>query len=216
MIIRVEIVANHSVEENIFEAFAKEQVGKHYTKFPNILGAGSSGPRMGDAIWPEENFALVIWCEPEEALGIKRALAKVKEQFPGEGIKFFSLPEIRERAAGAVGQGAVTAARPANAAAHPAGAAGQGASVAKQANETAQPVSEAVRSARAAAQDGRTAGQPVKAAAHPASPGAQSAGAATQPAGPAARPAGAGTQSVGLAARAASKAAQSASPQKND
>ncbi|MDR1619019.1 MAG: hypothetical protein LBS06_08295, partial [Treponema sp.] len=123
MIIRVEIVANQSVEENIFEVFAKEQVGKYYTKFPNILGAGSSGPRMGDAIWPEENFALVIWCEPEEALGIKRAVAQVKEQFPDEGIKFFSLPEIRERAAGDSGRGAVTAARPANVAARPASAA---------------------------------------------------------------------------------------------
>ncbi|MDR1252088.1 MAG: hypothetical protein LBK62_07950 [Treponema sp.] len=99
MIIRVEIIANHSVEENIFEALAKEQLGKHYTKFPSILGAGSSGLRMGDSIWPEENFALVIWCELEEALRIKHAVAKVKEQFPDEGIKFFSLPEIREKPA---------------------------------------------------------------------------------------------------------------------
>ena len=97
--IRVEIIANHSVEENVLEALAKEQVGKYYTKFPSILGVGSAGPRMGDAVWPEENFALIIWCELEEALGIKRAIAKVKEQFPGEGIKFFSLPEIRVKPA---------------------------------------------------------------------------------------------------------------------
>jgi hypothetical protein len=47
---------------------------------------------MGDAIWPEENFALVIWCEEEEARGIARAVAAVKEQFPDEGIKIFGLP----------------------------------------------------------------------------------------------------------------------------
>jgi hypothetical protein len=90
--IRVEIIANHSVEENIMEALAKQGVGKYYTKFPSILGTGSSGPRMGDAIWPEENFALVIWCEVEEARGIAKAVASVKEQFPGEGIKLFHLP----------------------------------------------------------------------------------------------------------------------------
>jgi hypothetical protein len=89
--IRLEIVANHSVEENILEAFAKEQVGKSYTKYPQIFGIGSSGPRMGDAVWPEENFALVIWCEEEEALGIQRAVASVKEKFPGEGIKLFGI-----------------------------------------------------------------------------------------------------------------------------
>ena len=90
--IRIEIVANRSVEENILEAFKKEGVGKYYTKYPNIHGVGAKGPRMGDAVWPEENFALVIWCETEEATGISRAIASVKENFPGEGIKIFGLP----------------------------------------------------------------------------------------------------------------------------
>ena len=89
--IRVEIVANQSVEENILEAFKLEGVGKYYTKYPNIHGVGTSGPRMGDAVWPEENFAFVIWCELDEAKGIERAIASVKEHFPGEGIKVFGL-----------------------------------------------------------------------------------------------------------------------------
>ena len=89
--IRVEIIANHSVEENIHEALAKVGAGKNYTKIPNIYGAGSQGPRMGDAIWPEENFMLVIWCEENEALLIKKAIYSVKEIFPNEGIKIFGV-----------------------------------------------------------------------------------------------------------------------------
>jgi hypothetical protein len=91
--IRVEIIANHSVEENILEALSKAQAGKYYTKYPSILGVGSAGPRMGDAIWPEENFALVIWCEEDEARRIAEAVAVVKEKFPDEGIKVFGVPE---------------------------------------------------------------------------------------------------------------------------
>ena len=87
--VRLEIIANHSVEENILEALVKEGAGKYYTKYPNILGVGSAGPRMGDAIWPEANFALVIWCDAEEAAAVERAVAAVKKQFPGEGIKLF-------------------------------------------------------------------------------------------------------------------------------
>jgi hypothetical protein len=89
--IRVEIIANHSVEENIFEALAEAQAAKRYTRYPNVMGVGRSGPKMGDAIWPEENFALVIWCEEDEAQTIERAVASVKERFPGEGIKLFAL-----------------------------------------------------------------------------------------------------------------------------
>jgi hypothetical protein len=90
--VRVEIIANHSVEENILDAFSQEGVGKFYTKYPNVFGIGSSGPRMGDAVWPEENFALIIWCEEEEARGIARAVAVVKKQFPDEGIRIFGIP----------------------------------------------------------------------------------------------------------------------------
>ena len=86
---RIEIFANHSVEENILEAFSKEGVGKFYTKIPHIYGVGSSGPRMGDAIWPEENFSLVIYCEENEAKTIQTAVDSVKEIFPDEGIKIF-------------------------------------------------------------------------------------------------------------------------------
>ena len=89
--IRVEIISNHSVEENIFEALAREGAGKYYTKIPNIYGVGSAGSRMGDAIWPEENFALIIWCEEEEAQSIQRAVDSVKAKFPSEGIKLFGL-----------------------------------------------------------------------------------------------------------------------------
>ena len=93
--IRLEIVANQSVEENILEALEEEKVGKFYTKYSSIFGVGTSGPRMGTAVWPEENFVMVFWCEEEEARGIQRAVATVKKEFPGEGIKLFGMPEAK-------------------------------------------------------------------------------------------------------------------------
>jgi hypothetical protein len=110
--IRVEIIANHSVEENIMDALRAEGVGKYYTKYPNVFGVGTSGPRMGDAIWPEENFALVIWCEEEEARGIERALVAVKEHFPEEGIKLFMAGDSTSAPMQAVRSGSLPAVIP--------------------------------------------------------------------------------------------------------
>ena len=90
--LRLEIIANRSVEENVLDALKYEGVGKYYTNYPVVLGVGSSGPRMGDAIWPEENFVMVVWCDVEEARAIERAVNYVKGRFPDEGISLFGLP----------------------------------------------------------------------------------------------------------------------------
>jgi hypothetical protein len=96
---RIEVIANHSVEENIMDEFRAEGVAKYYTKLNNVHGVGSSGPRMGDAIWPEENFVLIVWCDQAEALGIERALKRVKQRFPTEGVKLFGLHEVSSNTA---------------------------------------------------------------------------------------------------------------------
>jgi len=88
---RLEIIANRSVEEDIMEKLTDAAVARHYTKYPVVHGVGKSGPRMGDAIWPEENFAMVIWCDEDEAETIAACIASVKEKFPEEGIKLFGL-----------------------------------------------------------------------------------------------------------------------------
>lgn len=86
---RVELIANRSVEEDLMESFAAAGVAKHYTKYPVVHGVGTSGPRMGDSVWPEENFALVCYCGDAEAIRIAELAAAVKLRFPDEGIKVF-------------------------------------------------------------------------------------------------------------------------------
>jgi hypothetical protein len=91
---RIEIIANLTVEENIMDALRTEGVAKFYTKIPSVHGTGRQVPRMGDAVWPEEILMMVVWCDMDEALSIERAVNRVKESFPNEGIKLFGLHEI--------------------------------------------------------------------------------------------------------------------------
>jgi len=87
---RVEIIANQSIEADLFEIFIKKGIGRHYTKIPNAMGVGNSDPKMGDHIWPEENVMIIIYCEEKEAVKLKDAVKEVNELFPREGLKVFT------------------------------------------------------------------------------------------------------------------------------
>jgi hypothetical protein len=88
---RIEIIANRSIQEDMFDAFRNAEIVKHYSLYPIVLGVGNSGPRMGDHIWPEENFSLIIYCEDDEAIKIKTVIDELKAFFTKEGIKLFEI-----------------------------------------------------------------------------------------------------------------------------
>ena len=88
---RLEIIANRSIQDDMFDAFKKADIVKQYTLNPIVLGVGKSGPRMGDHIWPEENFSLIIYCEEDESEKIKLVIKDLKQFFDKEGIKIFEI-----------------------------------------------------------------------------------------------------------------------------
>lgn len=88
---RIEIIANRSIQDDMFDAFKRKGIVKHYTLIPQVMGVGRQGPRMGDHIWPEENFCLIIHCEQTEAERIKQVIETLKSFFTSEGIKLFEM-----------------------------------------------------------------------------------------------------------------------------
>jgi hypothetical protein len=88
---RIEIIANHSVEADIIEAVESSGSESYYTKVPIVYGKGKSNPKMGDSVWPEENFMLIIYTDQECASLIKERISRIKIEFPDEGIKYFEL-----------------------------------------------------------------------------------------------------------------------------
>lgn len=92
---RLEIIANRSVEEDLYDLFRRRKLEPFYTKLPVVHGFGDSGPRMGDHVWPEENFVLIVYCEEAMAKDLKAAVAELKELFPDEGITMFAVEAER-------------------------------------------------------------------------------------------------------------------------
>ncbi len=88
---RLEIIANQAIEEDLFELFTSRGIGKKYTKIPIAHGAGTTTPKQGDPIWPEENFILIVYCDEEEAVKIRETVKELRGYFPTEGIRLFEM-----------------------------------------------------------------------------------------------------------------------------
>lgn len=88
---RIEIFANVSVRDALFDAFAERGVARRFTLIPVVHGIGSSGSRFGDEVWPEENFMLIVYCPDAEAENIREAVREVKAAFENEGVKLFEI-----------------------------------------------------------------------------------------------------------------------------
>lgn len=90
---RVEIIANRSVQAEIVDRLESDIPDILYTILPVVHGRGSQARRLGTATWPEENFMLIIWVDGATAARIERIVTEVKERFPNEGIKIFSMSD---------------------------------------------------------------------------------------------------------------------------
>ena len=86
---RIEIIFSQAVEEDIFEKFREHNVGSHFSKISIVTGAGFSNPKLGDAIWPQVNEIIIVFCKKDEAEEIKNIIHELREVYPAEGIACF-------------------------------------------------------------------------------------------------------------------------------
>jgi hypothetical protein len=86
---RVEIIFSQAVEEDFIAEFKEQKVGLKYTKLANVMGAGFSNPRLGDAIWPQLNMMYIIYCNEEDCAKIIAIVERLREKYMGEGIACF-------------------------------------------------------------------------------------------------------------------------------
>jgi len=85
----MELMANHSVENEIIKALEDNIQDFYYTLLPEIRGKGKTRYRLGTPTWPEMNFLLISYLDDENAIKAEIAIKNVKEQFSKEGIKLF-------------------------------------------------------------------------------------------------------------------------------
>lgn len=91
---RVEIVGNHSVEQDLLDALEKYLPQLYWTKIPTVQGRGMTGSKLGDAVWPQSNFLWFSVCREEEEVILRRIVNEIRNRHPTEGI-FLASTEAR-------------------------------------------------------------------------------------------------------------------------
>ncbi|WP_296090703.1 PG0541 family transporter-associated protein [uncultured Treponema sp.] len=89
--IRVEIIANQSVHEEIIKNLEAVVPDFCYSLIPLVYGRGKSSYKLGSTTWPETNFILIAYCPETAETDIQTVIEYEKKKFPDEGIKIFVL-----------------------------------------------------------------------------------------------------------------------------
>jgi hypothetical protein len=96
--IRIEIIANQSVQREIVNTLEQVIPGFLYSIIPLIHGRGKKEYKLGTTTWPETNFILIAYGDDLIEKTVQSVIRHIKAKFPDEGIKLFIIHEIREEA----------------------------------------------------------------------------------------------------------------------
>ena len=87
---RIEIIFSQAIEEDIMIALKPIPEAQFFTLIPAVKGKGYTTPKMGDAVWPEENELMIIYCMSNEATArIEDEITKLQGKYQNEGLALF-------------------------------------------------------------------------------------------------------------------------------
>ena len=85
------IAYSRSVDEEIMEILQANSV-EGYTKWTRVLGKGkSSGPHLGDHVWPKLNNVLAVAVPDDKVTPVLSGVREMRERIASEGVKAFVL-----------------------------------------------------------------------------------------------------------------------------
>lgn len=85
--VRVEIIANRAIEEDVIEVLETVGYGETFTVVNPVYGRGTSGWREASSVWPETNVIIIVYLDRSGADRLTSALVELKKNFPREGLR---------------------------------------------------------------------------------------------------------------------------------
>lgn len=80
--IRIEIIANQSVHEEIIKNLEAVIPDFCYSTIPLVYGRGKNSRKLGTTTWPETNFILIAYCPETAETDIQTVIEYEKKKIP--------------------------------------------------------------------------------------------------------------------------------------
>jgi len=93
---RLELIMDQTIEDIFLEHLYRELPEAPFSLHRETLGNGASGPRMGTAVWPEENSLFVIYTGQRETEIVRSILREMRRAHPNNGLAAFVNPGAEE------------------------------------------------------------------------------------------------------------------------
>ena len=75
------IVCDQGVEPDVMDIMRDHGLS-HYTRWTDCQGAGETGTRQGDAVWPGLNTVIMIVMQEAQIEPLRRDLHQMRDDFP--------------------------------------------------------------------------------------------------------------------------------------
>ncbi len=86
------IIIDQSIEPDVLEALEQQGV-EHWSRWDNVHGAGRTGTKRGDPIWPGLNVVFLVAVTQEVVEPLVESLHAMRDKFPLiPGLRILSVP----------------------------------------------------------------------------------------------------------------------------
>jgi hypothetical protein len=91
--VAVLIFYDRAMDEEVMEVLTSCCV-EHYTRWHDVSGVGTTGPHLGDHVWPALNNVMMAVVTEERKGDILERVQELQEEFPFTGLRAVVLPVL--------------------------------------------------------------------------------------------------------------------------
>jgi hypothetical protein len=87
------VIYDRALDNEVLEALADCSL-ERFTRWHDASGVGSTGPHLGDNVWPAMNNVLLVLTEEAKREEVLDRLRALREEFPYTGLRAFAVPVL--------------------------------------------------------------------------------------------------------------------------